>query len=56
MAGCSAICKRNISYYIGFPPKEKFGLSNQIRRVGVSVLSIIAESSSNKSHKEQSHF
>ena len=39
-----------------FPPEEKFGLSNQIRRAAVSVVSNLAEGSSRNSHKDQAHF
>ena len=36
----------------GFPEKEKFGLSNQMRRASVSIPSNIAEGCSRKSNKD----
>jgi four helix bundle protein len=39
-----------------FPEKEKFGLTNQMRRSSVSVGANIAEGSSRFSAKEQAHF
>ncbi len=39
-----------------FPDKEKFGLTNQMRRASVSVGANIAEGSSRFSAKEQAHF
>ena len=39
-----------------FPDKEKFGLTNQIRRAIISVSSNLAEGSSRKSAKDQAHF
>jgi four helix bundle protein len=39
-----------------FPEKEKFGLTNQMRRASVSVGANIAEGSSTFSSKEQAHF
>ena len=39
-----------------FPNKEKFGLTNQMRRASVSIGANIAEGSSRFSAKEQAHF
>jgi four helix bundle protein len=39
-----------------FPDSEKFGIVNQLRRAVISVCSNIAEGSSRKSKKDQSHF
>ena len=39
-----------------FPENEKFGLTSQIRRAIISVCSNLAEGSSRKSKKDQSHF
>lgn len=39
-----------------FPPKEQFGLANQIRRASVSITSNIAEGFSRKSNKEKIQF
>jgi four helix bundle protein len=39
-----------------YPDSEKFGLINQLRRAVISVCSNIAEGSSRKSKKDQSHF
>ena len=39
-----------------FPDKEKFGLTNQMRRASVSIGANIAEGSSRFSAKEQAHF
>ena len=39
-----------------FPEKEKFGLTNQLRRASVSVSSNIAEGSTRFSAKDKAHF
>lgn len=39
-----------------FPPEEKFGLSDQLRRCAVSITSNIAEGFSRKSKKEKAQF
>lgn len=39
-----------------FPPEERFGLTNQIRRAAVSVASNIAEGQGRLSRKDQAHF
>lgn len=39
-----------------FPNSEKFGLTGQIRRAIISVCSNLAEGSSRKTKKDQSHF
>ena len=40
----------------GFPSEEKYGLTSQIRRASVSVVSNLAEGSARKSAKDQAHF
>ena len=49
---CTAIYKVTS----GFPDEEKFGLTNQIRRASVSIISNIAEGCSRKSNKDFSRF
>jgi four helix bundle protein len=39
-----------------FPDTEKFGLTSQIRRAGVSIISNIAEGNTRKNPKDQSRF
>lgn len=39
-----------------FPEREKFGLTNQLRRASVSVAANIAEGTTRLSAKEQAHF
>ena len=39
-----------------FPDSEKFGMTGQLRRAIISVCSNIAEGSSRKTKKDQSHF
>ena len=39
-----------------FPEREKFGLTNQLRRASVSVAANIAEGATRSSAKEQAHF
>lgn len=39
-----------------FPEREKFGLTNQLRRASVSVGANIAEGTTRSSAKEQAHF
>lgn len=39
-----------------FPDEEKFGLTNQMRRAAVSVMSNLAEGSGRTSSKDQAHF
>ncbi len=39
-----------------FPPEEKFGIISQMRRAAILVASNIAEGTSRKSSKDQSHF
>ncbi|HET58588.1 MAG TPA: four helix bundle protein [Deltaproteobacteria bacterium] len=40
----------------GFPQEERFGLVNQLRRAGVSVMSNLAEGSGRTNAKDQAHF
>jgi four helix bundle protein len=40
----------------GFPPKERFGLIDQIRRAAISITANIAEGNSRTSHKEKAYF
>jgi four helix bundle protein len=39
-----------------FPAQEKFGMVSQMRRCSISVASNIAEGTSRKTYKDQSHF
>ena len=39
-----------------FPADEKFGLTSQMRRAGISIASNIAEGTSRKTAKDQAHF
>lgn len=39
-----------------FPPEEKFGLISQMRRAALSIASSLAEGTSRKTAKDQSHF
>lgn len=39
-----------------FPSEEKFGITSQMRRAAISVASNIAEGTSRKTAKDQSHF
>jgi four helix bundle protein len=40
----------------GFPSEEKFGIISQMRRAAISIASNIAEGTSRKTAKDQSHF
>ena len=53
----SRLLTKNIYYQTReFPDSEKFGIVSQLRRAAISVCSNIAEGSSRKSKKDQSHF
>ena len=53
----SRFLTKNIYYLTkDFPDYEKFGIISQLRRAVISVCSNIAEGSSRKSKKDQSHF
>ena len=41
---------------VSFPPEEKFGMVSQMRRASISIASNIAEGTSRKTAKDQSHF
>lgn len=49
-------CSEVYEVTTSFPDKEKFGLTNQLRRASISVPSNIAEGSSRKSNKDLSRF
>ena len=49
-------CSKVYEIPSNFPESEKFGLTNQLRRASVSILSNIAEGSSRKSNKDFSRF
>jgi four helix bundle protein len=50
------LAKMTYSITGSFPPSERFGLTSQINRAAVSVMSNIAEGSSRGSRKDQAHF
>lgn len=39
-----------------FPPEERYGLTNQLRRAAVSVASNLAEGNGRQSEKDRAHF
>jgi four helix bundle protein len=47
---------RIYEYTDQFPPKEQYGLSQQVRRAAVSISSNLAEGSGRISKKDQAHF
>lgn len=54
-------CARDLAVWtykttMAFPPEEKFGLTSQKRRSGISIASNIAEGTSRKTAKDQAHF
>lgn len=49
-------CSEIYNITLNFPESEKFGLTNQLRRVSVSVPSNIAEGCSRSSNKDFSRF
>jgi four helix bundle protein len=49
-------CSKIYSVTASFPSKEKFGLTNQLRRAWVSIPSNIAEGTSRHSNKDFSRF
>ncbi len=53
---CRLLTKKIYEFTSQFPDSEKFGMSSQMRRAIISVCSNIAEGSSRKSGKDQSHF
>jgi four helix bundle protein len=50
------LTKKIYELTLKFPEAEKFGMTSQIRRAVISVCSNLAEGSSRKSKKDQSHF
>ncbi len=49
-------CRELYDATANFPEAEKFGLTNQLRRAGVSIPSNIAEGASRKSNRDFSRF
>lgn len=50
------VCDRVYSSIKSFPTDEKYGITQQIRRSAVSIVSNIAEGTSRKSQKKFGHF
>lgn len=50
------LAKRLYELTSGFPKDERFGLVDQIRRAGVSVMSNLAEGCGRTSSRDQAHF
>ncbi len=51
-----ALAKRVYQITADFPGEERFGLTNQMRRAAVSVMSNLAEGSGRTGSKDQAHF
>ena len=50
------LAKRVYQITAGFPKEEQFGLVDQMRRAGVSVMSNLAEGCGRTSARDQAHF
>ncbi|WP_367174813.1 four helix bundle protein [uncultured Chryseobacterium sp.] len=56
MAKRESICKKYLCYHRWFPEKEKFGITNQIRRASLSITANIAEGFARSTKVEKARF